>query len=156
MKIQIVVPTINLWEKYTKQCLESLREAMVRAKSHGIDAHIILIDNASTDETVMQAVQQESELFHYHRNAERWGFQKSVNFGVSYGWEHGAQLALVCNNDIVIHPEAIWRLVDRFSKGEVGMVTCMDIRGEMQERAIIPTLIGTIPAKEKEDRKSVV
>lgn len=150
MKIQIVVPAINLWQKYTKQCIESLQEAMIRAKAHGLDAHIILIDNASTDDTVIAGPGLESDLLHYHRNNERWGFQKSVNFGVNYGWEHGAQLALVCNNDIVIHPEALWRLAERFSQGDVGMVTCMDVRGEMHERSIVPTSIGTLSAKDKE------
>lgn len=150
MKIQIVVPAINLWQKYTKPCIDSLQEAMMHAKAHGLDANIILIDNASTDDTVVAAPPLESDLLHYHRNNERWGFQKSVNFGVNYGWEHGAQLALVCNNDIVIHPEAIWRLAERFSQGDVGMVTCMDVRGEMQERAIFPTSIGTLLTHDKE------
>lgn len=150
MKIEIVVPAINLWEKYTKQCIESLNEAMMRAKAHGVDSHIILIDNASTDETQTEAAKLESKLFHYQRNDERWGFQKSVNFGVNYGWENGAEFALVCNNDITIHPEAIWRLVERFSKGDVGMVTCMDVRGEVNEKGLFPNQIRTLNAKEKE------
>jgi hypothetical protein len=78
MKVQIVVPVINLWNKYTKQCVEGFNEAMVRAKGHNIDCQVILIDNASSDQTQAEASKLESELFHYHRNNERWGFQKSV------------------------------------------------------------------------------
>ena len=150
MKIEIIVPAINLWHKYTKGALDSVMEAMVRAKAHGIDCHIILIDNNSTDETQAEASKLNSNLVYYQRNEERWGFQRSVNFGVAYGIEHGAEAFLVCNNDIVIHPEAIWRLVERLSKGDAGMVTCMDIRGEMQQFGIMPSTIGTVSAKEKE------
>jgi GT2 family glycosyltransferase len=152
MKIQIVIPTINLWHQYTKDCIQSVQEAMIRAKTHGIDSQIILIDNNSIDETKEEASKMESELFHYHRssNDERWGFQRSVNFGVCYGLEHGAEFILVLNNDIVLHPEVIWRLVERFEKGDVGMVTCMDVRGEMHEKGIAPVDIKNINAVEKE------
>lgn len=150
MKIEIVIPTINLWNKYTKQCIDSVTEAMIRAKAHGIDAHIILIDNKSTDETQVEASKMNNELFFYQRNEERWGFQRSVNFGVKYGIEHGAELIMVCNNDITMHPEALWRLVARFGKDDVGMVTCMDVTGEMTEKKITPAEIGKINAFEKE------
>jgi len=59
-------------------------------------------------------------------------------------------LALVLNNDITLHPEAIWRLVERFTKEPAGMVTCMDVRGEMGEKGLAPMLIGSLVAKEKE------
>ena len=55
MKIEIIIPAINLYHKYTKGALDSVLEAMVRAKAHGIDCHIILIDNKSTDETQAEA-----------------------------------------------------------------------------------------------------
>jgi GT2 family glycosyltransferase len=150
MKVEIIVPSINLWTTYTKQCIDSLMDAMMRAKSHDIDCHLILIDNASIDETEVEASKMESLLFHYHRNSDRWGFQKSVNFGMTYGFEHGAELVMVCNNDITIHPEAIWRLAERFTKDPVGMVTCMDVRGEMQEKDIMPVSIGVLQTFEKE------
>jgi len=150
MKVEIIVPCINLWRKYTKACIDSLMDAMVRAKAHGIDAHIILIDNASTDETKVEGAKFNADLLFYQRNEQRWGFQKSVNFGVKYGMEHGADLMLICNNDIVIHPEAIWRMAERFGKDNVGLVSCMDVRGEMRENGIQPLMIGSISAKEKE------
>lgn len=151
MKIEIVIPCINLWNKYTKQCVNYAMDAMMRAKVHNIDAHLILIDNASTDETKQEAPKMNSELFFYQRNEERWGFQKSVNFGVKYGIEHGADLIMVCNNDIILHPESLWRLVERFAKEPVGMVSCMDVSGELNEKGITPQIIGTLNAKEKEE-----
>jgi GT2 family glycosyltransferase len=150
MKVEIVIPCINLWNKYTKQCVNSAMDAMMRAKAHDIDAHLILIDNASTDETKIEAPKMNSELFLYHRNEERWGFQKSVNFGVKYGIEHGADFIMVCNNDIILHPEALWRLVERFNKNPVGMVSCMDVAGELKEKNITPQMIGALNANDKE------
>ena len=150
MKIQIVVPAINLWKTYTNNCLNSLYEAMIRAKSHGIDSKILLIDNASTDETKEMGPKLNTDLVDYQRNEERWGFQKSVNYGVNYGIENQADYILVCNNDIIIHPEAIWKLADRFEKGDVGMVTAMDVRGEMDDKGLFPPLISSLLTSDKE------
>lgn len=150
MSIQIIVPTINLWEKYTKRALDSIMVAMVRAKSHGVATRLLLIDNASTDNTKYEAGKMVSSLFSHKRNEERWGFQKSVNFGVNDAFERGYDFVLVCNNDIVIHPEAIWRLHERLMKGDAGMVTCMDVRGQMQQEGIAPDHIGDLNPKDKE------
>ncbi len=144
------MPSINLWKKYTKPAIESVNEAMVRAKAHGIDCRFLLIDNASTDETNTEASKMVGELFAYVQNKERWGFQKSVNFGVHDGFERGYDLVFVVNNDIVLHPEAIWRLAERFEKGGAGMVTCFDVHGEMSKEAILPWNIGTLLSQDKE------
>lgn len=183
MKIQIVVPAINLWAKYTKRCLDSIDEAMMRAKAHGIECRTVLVDNASSDETLTEAGKRVSSLFAHKRNEERWGFQKSVNYGVNDAWERGFDVVLVCNNDIVLHPEAIWRVAQRFeasrdrlvavrkeasfvvASGDVtdymtpesvveetilGMVTCMDVRGEMVGKGMEPERISELFAGEKE------
>lgn len=153
MKIQIVIPTINLWNKYTHAAITSVQEAMVSAKKHNIDCRILLIDNASTDETKVEAGKMVSDLFSHLRNEERWGFQKSVNVGVKDGFERGYDIVLICNNDIILHPEALWRVAERFRKGDVGMVTCMDIRGEIEARIVHPsiTAVSNIRAVDKEN-----
>lgn len=174
MKVQVIVPAINLWEKYSKGCIESIQVAMMRAKKHGIESRLLFIDNASTDETSEEASKMVSDLFCHQRNEERWGFQKSVNFGVNDAWERGYDYTLVCNNDILLHPEAIWRLAERFEDNskkilkrpeisaktleeevlsqpqeneylELGMATCMDVRAETT-----PALLASMNIKEKE------
>ena len=150
MKIEIIIPTINLWTQYTKPALDTVFEAMVRAKAHEFNCHVLLIDNASTDSTQAEAAKLEGELLHYQRNNDMWGFQKTVNFGVAYAWEHGADFALILNNDIVLHSEAIWRLAQRMAKGDVGMATCMDVAGEMKENKIPPQDIARLLAQDKE------
>jgi len=160
MRVQIIVPAINLWEKYTKPCLESIQTAMVAAKKHDIDCRLLFIDNGSSDATITEAGKMVSDVFAHQRNEERWGFEKSVNFGVNDAWSRGFDYVLVCNNDILIHPQAIWRLVERLESGkpinvpvkkkmpaaytdiidtlpvetyescDVGMATALDVRGE--------------------------
>jgi len=145
MKVFIVMPCINLWNRYTKAAIESVDAAMVQAQAHGIATHFLLVDNASTDETQGEAMKRVSELFTYQRNGERWGFQRSVNFGVNKGVEEGFDAILVLNNDIVLHPQAIWRLANRIGKGDIGMATCMDVAGQTQ-----PMFIGQLDPRERE------
>lgn len=150
MKVQIILPSVNLWDKYARQAIESIQVAMVRAKEHKIDCRLLFIDNASTDNTKIEAGKMVSDLFSHVRNEERWGFQKSVNFGINDAFERGYDIAFVCNSDVVLHPEAIWRIVERFEKGDISMVTCMDVRGEMLEKKLEPWNIGSLNANEKE------
>jgi GT2 family glycosyltransferase len=150
MNIAIVMPAINLWDKYSKDAIESVDTAMMRAKEHGIDSRLLFIDNASTDNTSEEAGKRVSTLFAHQRNERRWGFQESVNFGVHDGFQRGFEIVLVCNNDIVLHPDALWRLEERFKKQDVGMVTCMDVRGEMTEKGLRPMDIGMLLSVDKE------
>lgn len=127
-KVGIVMPCINLWEKYTFPALVSVATAQRIAAEKGIASQVILIDNASTDETKDKAMNRAG--IDYWRNEEQWGFQRSVNFGIKCMFAKGCDYVFVLNNDIVLHPNAIWRLVERMEKGDVGMVTCLDSTGE--------------------------
>lgn len=156
MKVQIVMPAINLWNSYTKPAIESVNEAMMRAHAHGIECRLLFIDNASTDETKVEAGKLVSTLFAHKRNEERWGFQRSVNYGVNDAFERGFDLALVLNNDVLMHPESIWRIAERFQGDAmndevgIGMVTCMDVSSEMKEKGMEPQRIGELSSIEKE------
>lgn len=133
MKVQVVMPAINLWRKYSLPAIESVEAAMVYAKQKGIETRLLFIDNASTDETKAEAGARVNEHFSHKRNEERWGFQRSVNYGVNDGFERGFDYVLVCNNDILLHPAALVRLVEGFEKERdfpVGLVSCLDTRGE--------------------------
>lgn len=121
-KIAVIIPAINLWSKYSKQCIESVRLAT--------DARILFIDNKSEDETLVEAGKLVSDNFAHKRNEERWSFSQSVNYGVKDALDRGCTHVLVLNNDILIHPKMIKRMLERFEKGDVGMVTAMDVRGQ--------------------------
>jgi GT2 family glycosyltransferase len=120
MKIGIVLPVINLWEKYTKACLESIKTRY--------DYEIFLIDNASADGTANGA--KGLDKVNYIKNTERKSCAASWNQGIGLAIEKGCDTFFVINNDVILHPEAINELVLRLEKGDVTMSTCMDVRGD--------------------------
>jgi GT2 family glycosyltransferase len=127
MRIIIVIPCFNLWNQYTKRCLDSIRTS----HSH----RIVLVDNGSTDETFQEASRLIGPSFVYRRNESNSGTCKAWNWGISRSFEDAADanLALVLNNDVLLHPECIDRLVARMDRGDdrLGVLTAMDVRQEI-------------------------
>jgi hypothetical protein len=123
-KIGIVIPCIDLWDKYTKPCLESIKTKY--------PYQVVLIDNNSHDNTHFEATNMVGENFVYQRNNENWGCQKSWNFGADKCFDDGCDYVLIINNDILLHPDAIDSLVERFENAsdDVVMISCMDVKGE--------------------------
>jgi GT2 family glycosyltransferase len=125
MKIGIVIPVINLWEEYTRNCIDSIKT------KH--DYQIILINNASTDGTAEKAFKYRAtrnDRLHIKNNDEKWSCAKSWNWGIKNSWENGSDLTLVLNNDIVLHPKCLDVLAARFDLISPGLVmaTCHNIR----------------------------
>ena len=130
IKVGIVVPAINLWSKYTKPCIDSIKT------KH--DYRIVLIDNASIDETRDEALNMVSEKFVYVHNDIRYGCAQSWNEGATNAFNDGADYVLILNNDVLLHPLAIDEMVDRFIKqtnesvhDNIAMITCFDTRDEV-------------------------
>lgn len=156
-KVGIVMPCINLWDKYTRSALDSVAKAQHEAGMKGLSTQVLVIDNASTDAT--QEEMRKLTGCEYQRNEEMWGFQRSVNFGVKHFLDDGYDYVLVLNNDIRLHPQAIVRLVERMERGRiheeasedfvehVGMVTCLDATGECERD---PERIAGLDDVEKE------
>ncbi len=80
-RVGIVMPCINLWDKYTRPAILSLAPAITAAYEHGIESRFLLIDNASSDNTKEMASQmklmltsgplREENLMTYHRMLPR-------------------------------------------------------------------------------------
>lgn len=140
MKIGIVIPVINLWVRYTKTCLDSIKTKY--------DTRIVLVDNASTDETREEAPKLVNDSFIHRRNEENIGASASWNWGIRDCFDKGCDYVLVLNNDILLHPNAINRLVERFERKDedVVVVTCMNVRGQVP---FAPMVTG-LDDKEKE------
>jgi GT2 family glycosyltransferase len=150
MKIGIVVPAIDLWSKFTETMLNSIKS------KH--ELYVVFIDNGSKDETFREATKLITQSFHYKRNEENWGCAKSWNYGVRDCLiNHSCNYVLIANNDVIFHPNAIDRLVERFEKKEleVVMVTCLNTRGEVSNPHKVITLDdrikSTVPESEHPD-----
>jgi hypothetical protein len=57
---------------------------------------------------------------------------------VNDAWERGFNYAFVINNDILLHPEAIWRLVRRMRLGDVGIATASMHVGRQRRSDLLP------------------
>lgn len=114
--LSIVIPVFNKWN-FTYACLKDL-EALPR-----VTHEIIIIDNASTDETkssLLNLFCNEYEVVKYHRNSENLGFAKACNIGYDLA-KHPNVLFL--NNDIRVKGDkATWTqsLIEKCATGLVG------------------------------------
>lgn len=145
IKVKIIIPCINLWSKYTKPCIDSIKSKY--------DWSILIIDNASSDETKIESAKIISDKIQYKRNDEIWSCAKSWNYGINEAFKEGNDYVMVINNDVLLHPEAIDTLIERFEKEKefspsassdlidspLVMISCMNIRGELLDSSQIFT-----------------
>lgn len=110
--LSIVIAAFNQAE-YTLKCIESLR------KNLQINYEIILIDNASTDET-QKLFSKEFKDVRYYRNKINLGFPIAANQGIvkSLG-----KYILILNNDTIVPKHSIERLIEvAESDPQIGIV----------------------------------
>lgn len=149
-KVAIIIPAINLWNKYSKPCIASVKKA---CEDYNLDYRILYIDNASTDETLIEAGKLVSHNFAHLRNSNPWGCAQSWNHGIKDAFERGFKYVLVINNDVLLHPQAIISLIRRFEQerdndnSDIMMVTMHDIRSE----CVNPTDLFDKDRNEKKD-----
>lgn len=128
IRVLIVVPVINLWERYTKPMIESVKS--------NLNWDILVIDNGSTDGTTQKALElNQSEKF-LHKitiitNAVNKGCGGGWNQGLEYAREHGFTHVLLANNDIILSPFTIDKLVERIERGDKTLVSAVDVSGEV-------------------------
>jgi GT2 family glycosyltransferase len=138
MNIAIVIPCLNLWRRYTKPCLDSLKV--------GYPYRIVLVDNGSTDETPDEAGRLVGSTFQHRRYETNTGTTPAWNYGIADGFEKGADYVAVLNNDILCHPACLDRLAQRMERNDIAIATALDIRGEVAA----PEDIFTIPPDAKD------
>jgi len=111
LKVGVVIPCINLWERYTIPAINSL-------KSEQNELYVVVVDNGSTDITQQAARALISPTFGYIRNNTNLGCPTAWNQGTKKCIEEGCDYVLIINNDVLLHPEAIDRLVGKFEKSK--------------------------------------
>lgn len=100
----------------TLECLRSI------AASTFQNLLIWVLDNASTDGSV-QAIENEFPSVHIVRLASNKGYAGNNNVGIHIALENGADWVLVLNEDTVLAPDCIQRMVEAGESGpNVGMV----------------------------------
>jgi GT2 family glycosyltransferase len=73
------------------------------------DTEVVVVDNGSSDGSV-QAVRAAHPEVHIVENGRNLGFAGGNNAGLRHAFEHGAQWAVLVNNDATLAPDAVARL----------------------------------------------
>jgi len=102
MKIICLVVTFN-GEKWISKCLDSLRTSTVNLLP-------VVIDNASQDSTI-EIIKCKYPEVHLINNNKNIGFGKANNLGLKYALLHDADYVLLLNQDAIIHPQMVEKLV---------------------------------------------
>jgi GT2 family glycosyltransferase/glycosyltransferase involved in cell wall biosynthesis len=118
--VSIVVPVHDRVE-LTQLCLESMLE-QPNDGSETVDYEIIVVDDASTDETAayLSALALERPELRVVTNEECRGFARSVNRGLV---ETRGAVLVVANNDIIVTHGWMAGLVDHLDDPAVGLVS---------------------------------
>jgi GT2 family glycosyltransferase len=101
----------------TMACLESLGSLSYR------NAAVILVDNASADGTAAAVRKTYGDRVTVIENTENLGFSRGNNVGIRRALDEGADFVLLLNNDTVVDPALVDRLVEVIAKsGDIGIV----------------------------------
>ena len=98
--ISIVIPNYN-GNKYLKECLEAVFKQTYR------EYEILIIDNASTDDSYEWVKQYESITF--KRLDKNYGFSRAVNEGIKMA---KGEFVLLLNNDTIMEEDFLQHLLD--------------------------------------------
>lgn len=147
-KASIVLLTYNNL-RYTRECLES-----IYAKTEPADFEVIVVDNASQDETpqYLEAFGREHPNFSFILNAANEGFARGNNIGATAA--KGEYLVFLNNDTLVTRGwlEGLLRPLEDSSVGMVGPVT----NGSSNETRVLHTYtdIGGLDAFAEEYARS--
>lgn len=114
--LSIVIPVFNQWS-YTDACLKALSETVPKEISH----EILVIDNASTDDTSSGLTTWSTKLatLRVERMSENTGFSPACNRGAEISTGH---YLLFLNNDTLPTPGWLAPLLSEIEQPDVGLV----------------------------------
>jgi GT2 family glycosyltransferase len=113
-----VIVTFN-GARWIVACLQSLQSEYVD--------QIIVVDNASTDDTV-QLVRQTSPSVIVIRSPENEGFGRANNIGIQKALDLGAEYVCLINQDLTVEPGCISKLVAALrTSDDMGMASALQL-----------------------------
>lgn len=162
-KVGIVVTCFNRSE-YTKQFFRSFKEATLP-----LNCLIVLIDDCSTEQKAIdiftefesdKATSTEASPVKLikERNKVNKGIRESLKWGFDKCFEEGCEIVMNFDNDSIIKPYAITKLVDSLENPEIHIVTGFNCNSKNKDGSYIHPFVmeGMFPAGQKFTfRKSV-
>ncbi len=113
-KVAIVIPNCN-GEGYLKECLKSLNRINYNNFS------IVMVDNGSSDNSI-QMVKNNFPDVVVITNNKNLGFAGACNQGIKYALENKAGYILLLNNDTIVDPYFLDKMVLAAEENKVGIV----------------------------------
>lgn len=116
--LSIVILNYNACQ-YLKRCVESI----INSDLHGIKFEIILVDNASTDDSkdVIKELKKENKNIEFHFNKENLGFSRGNNSAVS---KTSGKYVLFLNPDTFVENNALKQIYDYMEDNSKVGVCC--------------------------------
>ncbi len=96
----------------TTECLESVKQLDVR----GVDLNVVVVDNASTDNSLLSINELTSSRVKVIKNQANLGFAGGNNVGIRYALENDADWVFLLNQDTEIAKKALVRLIEAAQK----------------------------------------
>jgi GT2 family glycosyltransferase len=93
-EVYIIVLSWNQYE-FTRECIQSLLRIQYSCK-------IVVVDNASVDQTPMLLQKEFGGVIHIIQNQSNLGFAAGNNVGITFALEHGAEMIMLLNNDTIV------------------------------------------------------
>ena len=93
---------------------------------------IIIVDNASTDQSLEQCKIKYPNLIYIY-NTHNIGFAAAANIGTRYALERSATTVTYCNPDAYITPDCAYQLIKAVEKKNVAIVSPLILDGSHQK-----------------------
>lgn len=125
MKVFVVVVAYN-FERWMERNLNNLQKSTVPVQ-------VVVVDNASTDDTVRLLEQKYPEVIRIKNNSNV-GFGKANNMGIQYALEQGGDFVFLLNQDAWIDPNVVETLLAVFKKHpQFGILSPVHLNGDGNE-----------------------
>ncbi|MEN6414737.1 MAG: glycosyltransferase family 2 protein [Veillonellales bacterium] len=113
--VYIILINYNSWQD-TLECLASLKQLTF------LNYKIIIIDNASQDESVQQISRNYPDAV-IISSQENLGFAGGNQLGIDFALKEGAKYIWLLNNDTVVHKESLTELVHNAESFPLALLT---------------------------------
>lgn len=114
-KVFIIIVNFNGWPD-TKECLKSLGRVAYD------NLEVVLIDNASKEDYGLQTTDYGFKIYEIY-NKQNLGFAGANNQGIKLALENKAEYVLLLNNDTMVEPDFLSKMVQEAEEDEtVGIV----------------------------------
>ena len=121
MELYCIIVTYN-GRKWIRRCIDSVLE------DRALNAHIVVIDNASSDDT-LSILRDSYPQVHLIENRENKGFGWANNQGISYAYKRGATHFLLLNQDAALRPGSLARMIEVQRQNDLPLVSPFHLDG---------------------------